>query len=150
MDTSDIAQFVPHTGPMRWLDRIAGYGDGWLEAEATIRPVGPLGDGTRVGAWTGIEYMAQTIAAYAGLRARMCDEPVKIGLLVGTRRYESLWPLFPVGSRLRVRVTHEYSADNGLSVFDCRINFDEIEVATAALSVFEPANLEAFLRGEDA
>jgi predicted hotdog family 3-hydroxylacyl-ACP dehydratase len=149
MDTSDIAQFVPHTGPMRWLDRIAGYGDGWLEAEATIRPDGPLGDRTGLGAWTGIEYMAQTVATYAGLRARMCDEPVKIGLLVGTRRYESRWSLFPVGSRLLVRVTHDYSADNGLSIFDCRIICGEVEVATAALSVFQPANLEAFLRGED-
>ena len=150
MDTSDIAQFVPHTGPMRWLDRIAEYGDGWLEAEATIRPSGPLGDGTGVGAWTGIEYMAQTVAAYAGLRARMRNEPVKIGLLVGTRRYRGRWSLFPVGSRLRVRVTHDYSADNGLSVFDCRIICDEVEVATAVLSVFQPANPEAFLRGEDA
>jgi predicted hotdog family 3-hydroxylacyl-ACP dehydratase len=134
---------------MRLLDRITGYGDGWLEAEATIRPDGPLGDGTGHGAWTGIEYMAQTVAAYAGLRARICDEPVKIGLLVGTRRYESRWSLFPVGSRLLVRVTHDYSAENGLSIFDCRIICGEVEVATAALSVFQPANLEAFLRGED-
>jgi predicted hotdog family 3-hydroxylacyl-ACP dehydratase len=135
---------------MRWLDRIAGHGDGWLEAEATIRLSGPLSDTAGVGAWRGIEYMAQTIAAYAGLRARMCDEPVKIGLLVGTRRYESRWSLFPVGSRLRVRVTHDYSADNGLSVFDCCIICDEVEVATAALSVFQPANPEAIPTGEDA
>jgi predicted hotdog family 3-hydroxylacyl-ACP dehydratase len=80
----------------------------------------------------------------------MCDKPVKIGLLVGTRRYESRWSLFAVGSRLRVRVTHDYNAGNGLSVFDCRIICDGVEVATAAVSVFQPANLEAFLRGEDA
>jgi len=150
MDTSDIGQFVPHSGPMRWLDRIVGYGDDWLEAEGTIRPGSPIGDDSGVGAWAGIEYMAQAIAAFAGLRARMRDEPIKIGLLVGTRRYESRWSLFSAGSRLRVRVRHDYSADNGLSVFGCRIMCDEEEVATAVLSVFQPANPEAFLRGEEA
>jgi predicted hotdog family 3-hydroxylacyl-ACP dehydratase len=150
MDTSDIARFVPHAGSMRWLDRIVGYGDDWLEAEVTVRPDSLVGDGTGVGAWAGIEYMAQTIGAYAGLRARMCGEPVKIGLLVGTRRYESRWSLFPVDSRLCVRVTHDYSAGNGLSIFDCRIICDNVDVATAVLSVFQPANLEVFLRGENA
>lgn len=150
MDTSDIGQFVLHSGPMRWLDRIVGYGDDWLEAEGTIRPGSPIGDDSGVGAWAGIEYMAQAIAAFAGLRARMRGEPVKIGLLVGTRRYESRWSLFSVGSRLRVRVRHDYSADNGLSVFGCRIICDDVEIATAVLSVFQPANPEAFLRGEGA
>jgi hypothetical protein len=46
-------------------------------------------------------------------------------------------------------VTHDYSADNGLSVFDCRIICDEVEVATAVLSVFQPANPEAIPTGED-
>lgn len=150
METMDIGQFVLHSGPMRWLDRIVGYGDDWLEAEGTIRPGGPIGDDNGVGAWAGIEYMAQAIAAFAGLRARMRDEPVKIGFLVGTRRYESRWSVFPPGSRFRVRVTHDYSANNGLSVFGCRIICDEVEVATAVLSVFQPADPEAFLRGEEA
>ena len=150
MDTSDIGQFVPHSGPMRWLDRIAGYGDGWLEAEATIRSGGALGDDSGVGAWAGIEYMAQAIAAFAGLRARMRGEQVKIGFLVGTRRYESRWSQFPVGSRVRVHVAHDHGADNGLSVFSCRMTCGEEEVATAVLSVFQPADPEAFLRGEDA
>lgn len=149
MDTSDITYFVPHTGSMRWLDRIVEYGDDRLEAEATVQPDSLVGDGTGVGAWAGIEYMAQTIGAYAGLRARMCGEPVKIGLLVGTRRYESRSSLFVVGSRLRVRVRHEYSAGNGLSIFDCRIACDNVDIATAVLSVFQPANPEAFLKGEE-
>lgn len=149
MDTSDIAQFVPHTGLMRWLDRIVGHGDDWLEAEGTVRLGGLIGDDNGMGAWAGIEYMAQTIGAYAGLRARMRGEPVKIGLLVGIRRYESRLSLFLAGSRLRVWVKHDYSAGNGLSIFDCRIICDDAEVATAALSVFQAANLEAFLSGED-
>ena len=150
METSGIGQFMPHSGAMQWLDRIVGYGDDWLEAEGRVRPGGPIGDEKGVGAWAGIEYMAQAIAAFAGLRARMRGEQVKIGLLVGTRRYESRWSLFPAGSRLCVRVTHDYSANNGLSVFGCRIRCDEEEVATAVLSVFQPANPEAFLKGENA
>ena len=150
MDTSDIAQFMPHAGPMRWLDRIAGYGDNWLEADTTIRADDPLANELGVGAWAGIEYMAQAIGAYAGLRARMRGEPVQLGFLVGTRRYDSRWSLFPTGTRLRIRVAHDYSADNGLAVFSCRISCEEEEVATAMLSVFQPSDPKVFLQGESA
>ena len=39
-------------------------------------------------AWVGLEYMAQAIGAYAGYTARLRGEPVRIGYLLGTRRYE--------------------------------------------------------------
>jgi len=65
--------------------------------------------------------MAQAVAALAGVRARTQGEPVKIGFLVGTRRYVSRWPRFLLGSRLRIHVRQDFEAGNGLSVFACRI-----------------------------
>ena len=38
--------------------------------------------------YVGLEYIAQTIAAHGGLRARAVGEPVRIGFLLGTRRYD--------------------------------------------------------------
>ena len=147
MDSSDIRQFVPHAGLMCLLDRVLASGDTWLEAEVTIRPDSLFCDGAGVGAWVGIEYMAQAIAAYGGVRARRQGQAVKIGFLVGTRKYASQWPAFPLGSRLHLRVDQQYEADNGLSVFDCRLTCENEEVASATITVFQPADPAAFLKG---
>ncbi len=150
MDTTDIRQFVPHAGLMCLLDSILAQGDTWLEAEVTIRPDSLFCDGESVGAWVGIEYMAQAIGAFGGVRARQQNQAVKIGFLVGTRKYESSWPLFPVGSCLRVRVDQEYEADNGLSVFQCRLDCEEVAIASASITVFQPVNPEDYLKGQAA
>jgi predicted hotdog family 3-hydroxylacyl-ACP dehydratase len=150
MDTSDIRQFVPHAGLMCLLDRLLASGDTWLEAEVTIRPDSLFCNGECVGAWVGIEYMAQAIAAFGGVRARSQNQAVKIGFLVGTRKYQSEWPVFPVGSQLRIRVEQEYAADNGLSVFQCRLHCAQAEVASAAITVFQPEDPAAYLKGVEA
>lgn len=149
-DEMDIRHYVPHAGTMCLLDRVVASGEDWLEAEVTIRANSTFCDGKEVGGWVGLEYLAQGIAAYAGMRARKLGEAVKIGFLVGTRNYESRLPAFPVGSHLIIRVEHEYEADNGLSVFNCRMQRGEEEVASATITVFQPANPAEFLRSESA
>lgn len=148
VDASDIRQFVPHAGLMCLLDEVCGRGENWLEARVTIRPDSLFCHDDGVGAWVGMEYMAQAIAAFGGVRARQKGEPVKIGFLVGTRKYACRWPSFPVGSTLQVRVDQEYEADNGLSVFQCRLRCADEELASAAITVFQPTDPQAFLKGE--
>ncbi len=145
MEHTDVAPFVPPADRLVWLDRIVDHGDEWLEAEVTVRRESLLADETGVGGWVGIEYMAQAVAAWAGVQARACGEPVKIGFLVGTRHYASRWPRFPLGSRLRVHVRHDCEAGNGLAVFTCRIAHGDEEVADACLTVFQPADPTDFL-----
>lgn len=148
MDASDIRQFVPHAGLMCLLDEVCGGGENWLEARVTIRPDSMFCSEEGVGAWVGMEYMAQAIGAFGGVRARERGEPVKIGFLVGTRQYVCRWPVFPIGSCLIIRVEQEYEADNGLSVFQCGLRCAEEELASASITVFQPADPQAFLKGE--
>lgn len=150
MEEVDIRGYVPHAGAMCLLDHVCAAGDDWLEAEVTIRPDSLFCDGEGIGAWVGIEYLAQGIAAYAGLRARKQGKAVTIGFLVSTRKYESRLPTFPVGSHLTIRVEHEYEADDGLSVFNCRMRSGDDEVASATITVFQPANPAEFLGGASA
>jgi predicted hotdog family 3-hydroxylacyl-ACP dehydratase len=140
MEIPEVVHLVPHAGPMSWLDVVVDHGDDWLEAEATIRPSTILGNDAEIGAWAGIEYMAQAIAALAGLRARARGESVRIGFLVGTRRYASGWSALPTGSHLHIRVALEYAEEGGLSVFGCVIRCQGETVAEAALTVFQPSN----------
>ena len=118
--SSDVTELIPHTGDMVLLDRIIDYDDQGLTAELVVRGDGLLGDDKTVPAWAGIEYMAQTIAAYAGVKARQANEPIRLGFLLGTRRYNSNVAAFKVGATLTIRVK-KIMQDDDLGVFDCRI-----------------------------
>ena len=133
---NDVAVLIPHSGDMVLLDRIIDYDDQGLTAELVVRGDGLLGGDESVPAWAGIEYMAQTIAAYAGMMARQADEPIRLGFLLGTRRYNSNVAAFKVGSTLTIWVK-KIMQDNGLGVFDCRIQGEDVEL-TATLNVYQP------------
>ena len=144
--TFAITDLVPHAGPMCLLDRVIDAGDEYLVAEVTVRADGLFADGSGVGAWVGIEYMAQAVAAWAGWRARNGGGAPRIGLLLGSRRYASTRARFTVGQCLRIEVSRTFIADNGLGQFDCRIVDDGSIVASAALNVYEPDDPAEFLR----
>jgi predicted hotdog family 3-hydroxylacyl-ACP dehydratase len=131
-----VADLIPHTGSMVLLDRIVDYDGQGLTAELAVRGDGLLGDDKAVPAWAGIEYMAQAIAAYAGVMARRAGEPIRLGFLLGTRRYNSNVAAFKVGETLTVRV-EKIMQDDNLGVFDCRILGEGVEV-TANLNVYQP------------
>ena len=147
MGLPDIRALVPHTGPMVLLDRLLSVDEDSLCAEVGIRSdtlfCGPDG----VGAWVGIEYMAQAIAAWTGYHARLRCEPIKLGFLLGTRRYECSRPLFMLGSVLRVHVERLFQNENGMGAFECFIDNEEERVATATVTVFQPPNIDDFLEG---
>lgn len=147
MGLPDIRALVPHTGPMVLLDRVLSVDEDRLCAEVGIRSdtlfCGPDG----VGVWVGIEYMAQAIAAWTGYHARLRGEPIKLGFLLGTRRYECSRPLFMLGSVLRVHVERLFQNENGMGAFECFIDNEEERVATATVTVFQPPNIDDFLEG---
>jgi predicted hotdog family 3-hydroxylacyl-ACP dehydratase len=145
MDMPDIRSLVPHERSMLLLDRVLAADADSLCAEVTIRPDSLFCTEDGVGAWIGIEYMAQAIAAHAGHLAHLRGEPVTIGFLLGSRRYDCARPAFAVGSVLRVHVRCLLLADNGLGSYECRIEDDNDVVANATVSVFQPANAEEFL-----
>ena len=120
------------------LDTILAYDGNTLRAALEIR------QGTRffrpgfgVPVHVGIEWMAQACAAFAGLRAKQAGQPIKLGLLLGTRRYAATAAWFTEGERLTIMVAHMFEED-GMGVFDCRIEAAGAERATARLTVYQP------------
>ena len=144
-----IAELVPHQGAMCLLDRLLAAEGERLSAEVVVPAQGLFSHDGGVGAWVGIEYMAQAVAAWAGWQARQLSQPPRIGLLLGTRRYRCGVPRFVAGQRLQVDVERGYQADNGLGQFECRIHADGVELASAQLTVFGPEDPSAFLNGEN-
>lgn len=144
-----IADVVPHTGDMIVLDHIET-----VEAEriVCVRTVqaGDLFVDTdgHLPAWTGIELMAQAIAAWAGCRARAEQRPVRLGFLLGTRHYTCNVEAFPAGTRLHVEAERSFHDDQGMGAFSCRIEGPGIQ-ATARLNVYSPLDADALLKQFD-
>ena len=130
--------WVPHRGAMSLLDGVVHCGDEGIVARVRVPAQGLFNGADGVHAWVGIEYMAQTVAAWSGARARAGGGSPRIGYLLGSRRYEAAVPAFPAGAELTVHAQCELMADNGLGMFDCRIEQDGRVLASGRLSVFEP------------
>ena len=134
-----VAELVPHRGTLSLLTRVLEADDGHAVAEVDIPGTGLFSRPQGTPSWLGIEYMAQTIAAWAGARARRRGQKPRIGYLLGTRRYVTAEPWFAPGSTLQVRVSCELTGSNGMGQFSCTIaDASGRELATAMVSVFEP------------
>lgn len=142
-----IEHYVPHRGAMLLLDRLLHADAETATAEVTVPRDGLFLQDEGMPAWVGLEYMAQTVAAWAGWQAVQAGQAVKLGFLLGTRKFEAKTAFFPVGTRLQVQVCSELVGDNGLCMFDCRIQDSSGDtVAQARISVYEPEDGSAYLQ----
>jgi len=142
-----LEQLLPHSRSMVLLDEAIDAGEDWALAGVRIAEDCLFYDRKIEGvpSWVGLEYMAQTVALFSGIHARRAGQPVKLGLLLGTRRYEVSSDVFPLGSYLTVRVGREWD-DGHMAVFDCEVSAKAL-VASARVNVYLPDDITAFLEG---
>lgn len=137
---------MPHRDVMLLLDRLLAADKDSAVAEVTVPQGGLFAHDAGMPSWVGMEYMAQTVAAWAGWNALQRGQAVKIGFLLGSRKYEAAQAFFAAGTRLTVRVHCDLMGDNGLGMFDCRIHAEDgTELASARISVFEPGDGSAYI-----
>ena len=143
-----IAELLPHSPPMVLLDRVVLYEDPRLVTGVTIRQGNPFCENGGVPGWIGIEYMAQSVAAHAGIQAHLRGDAPKIGFLLGTRKYECSVDRFPLQSNLEI-VVEPLFVEPELGAFSCRIEMGRL-VATATINVFQPeeAKLAEMILGQ--
>lgn len=134
-----IAPFVPHRQAMCLLERLVSLDDGFLAAETCPGPDDPFATPRGIPGWVGLEWLAQAVAAWAGVEAARRGEAPAVGFLVGSRRYSCPAGHFALGRRVRVEVTLDFRADNGLAEFHGRVLAPGGEtLAEGRLQVFEP------------
>ncbi|RLA05323.1 MAG: hypothetical protein DRQ54_08290 [Gammaproteobacteria bacterium] len=153
MKSFSIAEVVPHSGVMSLLDEVIEYDNDSLSAQVVVTEESLFATPHGVPSWVGLEYMAQAIGAYSGVMACLVGKDVSVGFLVGTRKYTCNHAFFPIGTTLRVSIVEELQGDNGLGVFQCKISVINNDIvsnmdieASANLSVFQPENLDEFLK----
>ena len=133
-----VESVLPHADPMILIDEVARTGE--TGAESTVRigedAVFYDADARGVPSYVGIEYIAQTVAAKAGVAAMAKGAPVRVGFLLGTRHYRCSVPYFVLGTQLTVRVQPMYEAPH-VSKFKGTISVTGgRELASCAVSVY--------------
>jgi len=132
-----VSDVVPHSGSMVLLDRILDASEEDLTAQVTIGTNTLfLREKAYVPAWIGIEYMAQAVAAWAGVQENKVGNKAKIGFLLGARKYNCISSKFLLGDVLTIHIARKYQ-ESELAVFDCTIHSDKL-LATSALNVYQP------------
>ncbi len=142
--TLPIHELIPHSTPMVLIENILDFNQNALVAEINIIENCMFYDMKNCGVptWVGIEYMAQAIAAFAGIQAKMINEPIKLGFLLGTRRYTIFQPVFLLGKKYEIHVNKLYMDDSGLASFNCYISIIHLIIVEARLNVFETNNAQ--------
>ncbi len=149
-----IESLLPHTGGMILLDAVTLAEEERIVCRRTVRPGGLFEDADgSLPAWCGVELMAQCVAAWSGWQAKREQRPVRLGFLLGTRRYQCDVGAFPAGSELVIEAARCFHDDEGMAMFACRIDAPGAH-AEARLTVFSPPDPDAFLastvQGQDA
>lgn len=142
-----LEQVLPHAAPMILLSRFIEAGTQHARCSVTISETSPFFSAAiaAVPAYVGIEYMAQTIAAFAGANGLARGDNIKIGFLLGCRKYQPEVSQFELGDELTVEVTEVINEPNGLGVFECTIARQQQVLVSAKLNVFQPEDHQAWL-----
>ena len=140
-----LAELLPHAGDMILIEQVLAFDEEQIETRLSVKAGGLFNreDGS-LPAWAGIELMAQSVAAYAGCRARLQGHPVTLGFLLGTRKFECNVEHFPLGAQLHIHALRSLEDDNGMGVFECHLTGPGIQ-ASARLNVFRPPQADTYL-----
>lgn len=134
----NIKEVVPHAPPMILIDELVEVGLEHARCRVKIDKNCLFFDRTAgfVPSYVGIEFMAQTIAAWAGFHSRKRGEKPSIGFLLGGRRYKSEISVFEEGLELDISCERLTKNDN-MAAFSCVIEHDGTVLATCDLTVYE-------------
>ena len=131
--------FMPHDAPMALIDEILSCDEHSITTRVTLHEHSLFLDAQqRINATIGIEYMAQSAAAWSGYNARNLRQEPPIGMLLGTRDYSSEVAYFHIGDVLTILAKCLMQSTEGMGSFDCHIEQQGKIVAQARLSVYQP------------
>jgi len=145
-----LEQLLPHRPPMILIDQLVAVSGQGGTCEVTVTSHSMFLEASGVPAFVGIEYMAQSVAAYGGYQSYLANEPIAVGLLLGTRRLELYCQFFELGQTLRIHVVHVWGKHE-LMRFRCTITSvaEGTLLQQAELNVFKPKALQAYLEEVD-
>ena len=145
MPPVEAREVVPHAGRMVLLRNVVRHDRQGTVCDVEISPSSMfLGEGG-VPVLVGLEYMAQTVGAYAGMISRSLGEPNRIGFLLGARRVDIFTQSFQVGQILNICAKRIWG-EGELFAFDCTVEdaHDARTLVAAQLNLYCPQDVARF------
>ena len=147
----NIEEVIKHRKPMRLVDELISFNESSACVLVNINEDSEFYQDAHQGvpSYLGNEYMAQCIAAQAGANELASGRELKLGFLLGTRRYKPMTTYFKRGITLKVTATRLMEDAAGLSVFDCEIadyNQENTILVQSKVNVFQPEDSAAYLQ----
>ncbi|UHJ59129.1 hotdog family protein [Vibrio furnissii] len=135
-----IEQLLPHARPMILVDRALTIGAESIHCQVDIGDHLMFFDlaTQTIPAYVGIEFMAQSIAAWSGFHALEKGTEPPIGFLLGSRRYQAECDHFSQGQTLDIHA-EQVMEDHGMAVFSARLEYQGQLVAQCQLNVYVPS-----------
>ncbi|MGQ4277290.1 hotdog family protein [Pseudidiomarina sp. E22-M8] len=143
-----LDELIKHRAPMRLIDTVVTADDISAHCQTTLSKANLFFREQLNGipAHAGIELMAQTVAAVAGSRHRQANEAIKIGFLLGSRKYHCQRDAFLCDVCYDIYAEEIHAESSGLSVFNCRIEDQGEVIAEARLNVYQPPDEATFIK----
>jgi len=129
------SSLLPHSGRAILLDEVVEADAERIVCRVLIRADSPFVENGRVPSVVVLEYMAQAIAALAGLQAKASGNEPRVGLLLGTHELTLAADTLGVGDELLVEANRVFG-DDSMGSFDCITSRSGTQVAAATLNVF--------------
>ncbi len=139
-DFPPVETLVPHAAPMLLIDRVLAADDEAMCTEVRISKNSMFfTTGHGVPGYVGIEYIAQTVAAYSGWRVQSAapGSTPKVGYLLGTRKMTMNCDWFDDGAILSIHVKNIFE-DGEMGVFDGEVRNGDDILVSARINVYQP------------
>ena len=142
-----IESIVPHDHPMILINELIEYDEfkGLCKVVINNKSNFFCKQNQAVPSYVALEYMAQTIAAYANANRLDQNLDMTIGFLVSSRKFKVFVPQFELNSELTIEVEQLYLENGGLAAFDCKVEQNGALVAQAKINIFQPNDPNSFL-----
>lgn len=128
-------ELVPHEGPMVLLDRMVAWEPGAATCTLEIRAGAAFERDGAIDTVVSVEWMAQAVAACLGYEAFKGGEGVRVGMIVGCRRFDLHVPVVRVGDKLWIKV-ERIRGNEQVSHFDAEVCRGEERISDAVLTLF--------------
>jgi predicted hotdog family 3-hydroxylacyl-ACP dehydratase len=131
-----VGELIPHRAPMILLDEMLELTPERAVAAVRITPQSQFFEDGEVPSVVMIEYMAQTIAAFAGSGRRSSGQPIELGFLLGCREMTIDVDALRPGDEVRIEIRSIWQSDK-LGQFACEARMEGRTIAKAIVNVYQ-------------
>lgn len=132
-----VSEIVPHTGPAVLLDCVLSADDSGICCQAIIGPHMWFADDEGVTAAICLELMAQTVAAFSGLRNRRTGMSVEPAFLVSCRELNLEVNRLQHGDIVEIHAQVVFAGRGPLASFTCEVLRRGERLASGSVNVYE-------------